>query len=92
MEIDEKGNTDRYLIFKEKRQKALEIKFGCKFVRINRSKEGYNADYEVSRAQTFISEFKNEKLKKLEESNKKIKELEDKIRKLKLELASQITQ
>ena len=37
------------------------------------SKEGYNADYEASRVQTFISEFKNEKLKKLEESNQKNK-------------------
>ena len=55
------------------------------------SKEGYNADYEASRVQTFISEFKNEKLKKIEESNQKKKELEDKIKNLKLELASQTT-
>ena len=54
-------------------QKALEKKLGCKFIRINMSKEGYNADYEASRVQTFISEFKNEKLKKIEESNQKNK-------------------
>ena len=91
MEIDEKGHTDRDLFFEEKKGKALEKKLGCKFIRINISKEGYNADYEASRVQTFISEFKNEKLKKIEESNQKKKELEDKIKNLKLELASQTT-
>ena len=45
VEIDEKGHTDRDLIFEEKRQKALEKKLGCKFIRINTSKEGYDADY-----------------------------------------------
>ena len=93
VEIDEKGHTDRDLIFEEKRQKALEKKLSCKFTRINTRKEGYNPNYEASIVQTFISEFKNEKLtKKIEESNKKIKELEDEIKKLKLELAGQITQ
>ena len=69
MEIDEKGHTDRDLFFEEKKGKALQKKLGCKFIRINISKEGYNADYEASRVQTFISEFKNEKLKK----NRRIK-------------------
>ena len=57
METDEKGRTDRNLIFDEKRQKALEKKLGCIFIRINTSKEAYNADSEASRVQTFISEF-----------------------------------
>ena len=83
----EKGHTDRDLIFEEKKQKALKKKLGCKFIRINTSKEDSNADYEASRVQTFISEFKNEKLKKLEGSNNK-KKHEDKIKKIKLELAS----
>ena len=43
------------------------------------SKEGYDADYEASRIQTFISKFKDRQLKKL---NKKLKELEEKIEKL----------
>ena len=64
MEIDEKVHTDRDLIFEKKRQEALEKKLACKFIRINTSKVGYNADYEVCRVQTFISKFKNEKLKK----------------------------
>ena len=52
VEIDEKGHNRRDLIFEEKRQEALEKKLGCKSIRINTSKEGYNADYEVSRIQT----------------------------------------
>ena len=58
-EIDEKGHTDRDLIFEEKRQKALEKKLGCKFIRINTSnvKNGYDLDYEVSDIEAFIDEF-----------------------------------
>ena len=74
------------LFFVEKRGEALENKLGCKFIRINTSKEGYDADYEASRIQTFISKFRDRQLKK---SNKKIKELEDKIKELKLQLTSQ---
>ena len=85
VEIDEKSHTDKDYIFAEKRQKALEKKLGCKFIIINTSKEGYEADYEASRIQTFISKFEDRQLKKL---NKKLKELEDKIEKL----TGQITQ
>ena len=35
VEIDEKGHTDRDLIFEEKRQKVLQKKLNCKFIRIN---------------------------------------------------------
>ena len=45
IEIDETGHTDRDLIFEEKGQKALEKKLNCKFIRINTSKENYDADY-----------------------------------------------
>ena len=57
---------------------AVEIdeKFNCTFIRINTSKE--NFDYEASGIQTFISRFKDNKYK----------ELEDKIEKLKLQLAN----
>ena len=37
VEIDEKKHTDRDIIFEEKRQKTLEKKIGCKFIRINTS-------------------------------------------------------
>ena len=81
VEIDEKGHTDRDLIFEEKRQKALEKKLGCKFIRINTSnaKNGYDLDYEVGNIEAFIDEFKNKKIKELEY---KIKELENKNKKL----------
>ena len=78
-------HVDRYLIFEEKRQKAAPKKLGCKFIRINTSKEGYDTDYEASRIQTFISKFKDRWLKEL---NKKLKELKDKIK----QLTGQITQ
>ena len=92
VEIDEKGHTDRDLIFEEKRQEALEKKLGCKFIRINTSnaKNGYDLDYEVGNVQAFIDEFKNKKIKKLEDkikekeekSNKKMKELDAKLKEL----------
>ena len=72
VEIDEKGHTDRNLIFEEKRQKTLEKKLNCTFIRINTSKESYGADYKASRIQMFISNF----------TKTKIKELEDKIKNL----------
>ena len=78
VEIDEKGHTDRDLTFEEKKQKTLEKKLGCKLDRINTNKEGYDADYETRRMQSFISKLKDRQLKKL---NKNLKELEDKIEK-----------
>ena len=80
IEIDEKDHTDRDLIFEEKRQKALEEKPYCEFIRINTSRENYDVDYEASRIKTFISKFKDK------EKENKIKELEDDIKKLKLQL------
>ena len=77
--IKKKKHVGRDLTFKEKRQEALEKKLGCKFIRINTSKEGYDADYEASKIQIFISKFKKMQLKI---SNKKLKELQDKIKKL----------
>ena len=66
------------LNLKKKRQEALEKKLNYTFIRINTSKENYDGDYEVSRIQTFISQFKDNKNK----------ELEDQIKKLKLQLAN----
>ena len=72
VEIDEKGHTDRDLIFEKKRQEALEKTIGCKFIRINISyaKNGYDLDYEVRNIEAFIDEFKNKKIKELEGKNK----------------------
>ena len=93
VEIDEKGHTDRDLIFENKKQEALEKKLGCKFIRINTSnaKNGYNLDYEVGNIEAFIDKFKNEKneknqktklKKKKRKIKQKIKELEAKLKEL----------
>ena len=63
VEIDEKGHTDRDLSFEQKRQKALEKKINCTFIRINTIREDFDADYEASEIQTFISQFKDNKIK-----------------------------
>ena len=52
------------ILFLRKKGKRLQKKkLGFKFIRINTSKEGYDADYEVSRKETFISKFKDRQLK-----------------------------
>ena len=60
VEIDEKRDTDRDLLFEEKRQEALEKKLCCKFIRINTNKR-CDEDIETGRIQTFISKFNNRK-------------------------------
>ena len=60
------------IYFWKKREKVLEKKLYCTFIRINTSKKSYDVDYEASRIQTFISDF----------NKSKIKELEDKIKNL----------
>ena len=86
VEIDEKGHTDRDLTFEGKRQKALEKELNCTFIRINTIREKSDADYEASRIQVFISQFKENKIK---ERDNKIKALEDEMKKLKLQLTNQ---
>ena len=76
IEFDEKGHTDRDLIFEEKRQEALEKKLGYAFIKINtsNSKNGYDLDFEVGNIEACIDEFKNKKIKELEDkrNNKKL--------------------
>ena len=57
------------------KKKDFRKKLNCTFIRINTSKENYDADYEARRIQTFISNF----------NKNKIKELEDKIKNLSVE-------
>ena len=82
IEVDEKDHTDRDLIFEEKRQKVLEKKLNCKFIRINTSRDNYDADYEASRIQAFISQFKDKEkeneIRKIRRRNKQIKDSIDK--------------
>ena len=77
---------------RKKDKKHQKKKLGCKFIRINTSnaKNGYDLDYEIGNIEAFIDEFKNKKIKELEDkikekeekSNKKIKELEAKLKEL----------
>ena len=73
VEINEKGDTDRDIILEEKRQKTLDA---------SNAKNSYDLDYEVGNVQAFIDEFKNKKIKELEDkikdSEATLKELEDK--------------
>ena len=57
----------------KKKTEALEKKLNCTFIRINTSKENFDVDYEASRIQTFISQFKYNKNKKLEDEIEKLK-------------------
>ena len=41
-EIDEKGHSDRSIDNKIKRQKAIQQKLGCKFIRMDPDKEGFD--------------------------------------------------
>ena len=67
------------LFFKKKKKtKSTRKKFNCEFIRINTSRENYDADYEASRIQVFISQFKDNEIK---EKDNKNKELEDEIKK-----------
>ena len=70
--------------FREKnKQKALEKKLSCKFIRINRSnsKNGYDLDNEVGNVQAFIAGFKNRTIKKLQKQLIKEKEIRKKLEK-----------
>ena len=92
VKIDEKHRTDTDLKFEEKRQKALEKDLDCTFIRINTSRENFNADYEASEKQALISNFNQNKIKekdnKIKEKDNKNKELEDETKKLKLQLTN----
>ena len=78
-------HVDRYLIFEEERQRALEKSLVVNLSKLIQVRKGYDSVYEIAWVQTFISKFENRQLGKLKkESNKKIKELEDEIKYLKL--------
>ena len=69
-------------LFLRKKTKSTRKKLYCEFIRINTSTKGYDADYEASRIQAFITVFKEK------EKKNKIKELEDEIKKIKLQLTN----
>ena len=88
IEIDEKGHTDGDPIFEQKREKVLEKKLNCTFIRFNTSKENFDVNYEFGKIQMFISQFKDDKIKEKDDKIKEIdnenKKLKDEIKKLKV--------
>ena len=82
----------KWSYFWGEKKRSTSKKLGCKFVRINTSKENYDPDYEVSmqnRMQTFIGESKDRKLK---ENRKRIKQKNKRTRKWnELKLTSEAT-
>ena len=72
IEIDEKGHIDRDFDLNKKIQEALEKKLSSTFIRINTSKENFDVDYEGSRIETFSSQFKDNKNKKLGDGIEKV--------------------
>ena len=87
VEIDEKGHTNKDLIFEEKRQESLEKTLGSKFIRINTSNatNGYDLYCEIGNIEAFIDEFQNKKTKEVKDENKELKsknkEFEEKLEK-----------
>ena len=71
--------TNIDLISNKKDQELPVKKLDCKSIKINTSKEVYDANYKASKIQTFISKYKDRQLAKLYQ---KLKELEEKIKKL----------
>ena len=66
VEIDEKGHSDRHLIFEEKGQKALEEKLNCEFIKRTRRRNKkirtlINKSKCISCQKTFYLIIKNEK-------------------------------
>ena len=67
-----KGILTEILFLKKKEKKHQKKKRGCSFIRINTSnaKNGYDLDYLIGNIEAFIDEFKNEKIKELEDKIK----------------------
>ena len=68
IEVDEQGHNGRDIDYETERQKAIENKVGCEFIRINPAKKDFNIFVEIDKIQNHITK----STKKLtEESTKK---------------------
>ena len=63
IEVDEQGHQDRNVECETKRQKTIEEKLDCKFIRINSAKENFNIFDEICKIHHYLVE-SNEKLNK----------------------------
>ena len=67
--LKKKNILTEILFLRKKVKKHQKKKLGSEFIRIDTSnaKNGYDLDYEVGNIEAFIDEFKNKKIKKLED-------------------------
>ena len=84
VEIDEKDHQDRDISREIERQKALEKKLGCEFIRINPDKENFNIFKTQNEIFRHIKKSNKESTKELTK-NSLIDELSNKLLKLKFE-------
>ena len=81
IQVDELGHVDRNLNNEIERQKALEKKLNCIFIRINPDEKDFNIFKEINQIYRHISQSKEES---------KIKEQENKIKKQKSKFANEL--
>ena len=80
VEVDEKGHTDRDLIFEKKIQEALEKNLDVNLLELIRIRKAIMQTVKQVDYKHLLVTFKTELKKLQKESNKNIKELEDKIK------------
>ena len=88
IQVDELGHVDRNLNNEIERQKALEKKLKCIFIRINPNEKDFNIFKEINQIYRHISQSKEES--KIKEQENKIKEKENKIKKTKEQVCKSI--
>ena len=88
IEVDELGHVDRNLNNEIEREKALQKKLNCVFIRINPDEKDFNIFKEINQIYRHISQSKEEN--KTKERENKIKEKENKIKRQKSKFASEL--
>ena len=63
IEVNEQGHNDRDIDYEIERQKAIENKLGCEFIKINPAKENLNIFVEESTKKSLIDELSNKLLR-----------------------------
>ena len=54
IEADKQGHNDRDIDYEIERQKAIENKISCEFIRINPSQKDFNIFVEIGKIQNYI--------------------------------------
>ena len=92
IEVDELGHNDRNINDEIQRQRVLERKLDCVFIRIDSDAPNFDIFREINKIHRHISQSNKVQLKeeqvKIKKQEDKNKELEDEIKQLKLQLAN----